>query len=66
VVAQVRVTPEIHAGCVFLPFHWTHLDGALKVGNNLTHDAIDPISKQPELKHCAVRVRPLVMPGDLA
>ena len=27
--------------------------------------ALDPVSKQPELKHCAVRVRMLPMPGEL-
>ena len=59
VVAQVRVTPEIAAGTVFLPFHWTRLDGSLKPANNLTHGGVDPTSGQPELKHCAVRVRGL-------
>jgi ferredoxin-nitrate reductase len=62
VIAQVRVTPEIAAGTVFLPFHWTRLDGPFKPANNLTHGAIDPISKQPELKHCAVRLRALPTP----
>jgi anaerobic selenocysteine-containing dehydrogenase len=64
VVVQVRVTPEMRAGSVFLPFHWTRLDGQLKAANNLTHGAVDPISKQPELKHCAVRLRALPRPGE--
>ncbi len=64
VVAQVRVTSEISPGTVFLPFHWTRLDGPEKPANNLTHAAPDPISKQPELKHCAVRVRALRSPED--
>ena len=63
VVAQVRITPEIAQGTAFLPIHWTRLDGQLKPANNLTHGALDPVSKQPELKHCAVRVRALAMPG---
>jgi ferredoxin-nitrate reductase len=66
VVAQVRITPEIAEGTVFLPFHWTRLDGQLKPANNLTHGAVDPVSKQPELKHCAVRVRALAIPGEQA
>ena len=66
VVAQVRITTEIAAGSVFLPFHWTRLDGFLKPANNLTHSAVDPISKQPELKHCAVRVRALPAPEELS
>ena len=58
-VAQVRVTAEIAEGSVFLPFHWGRGDGHYKAANNLTHHAVDPLSAQPELKHCAVRVRPL-------
>jgi ferredoxin-nitrate reductase len=65
VVTQVRVTAEMSPGTVFLPFHWTRLDGPEKPANNLTHGAIDPISKQPELKHCAVRVRALRTPEEL-
>jgi anaerobic selenocysteine-containing dehydrogenase len=65
VVSQVRVTPEIAPGTVFLPFHWTRLDGPEKSANNLTHGAIDPVSKQPELKHCAVRVRALPSPEEI-
>lgn len=65
VVAQVRVTPEVASGTVFLPFHWTRSDGRLKPANNLTHGAVDPTSKQPELKHCAVRVRALPVPEAL-
>jgi anaerobic selenocysteine-containing dehydrogenase len=65
VVSQVRVTPEIAPGTVFLPFHWTRLDGPEKPANNLTHGAVDPVSKQPELKHCAVRVRALPTPENL-
>jgi anaerobic selenocysteine-containing dehydrogenase len=65
VIAQVRVTPEVAVGTVFLPFHWTRQDGRQKPANNLTHGAIDPVSKQPELKHCAVRVRALPTPEEL-
>jgi ferredoxin-nitrate reductase len=65
VVVQVRVTSEIAPGTVFLPFHWTRQDGAEKPANNLTHAAIDPVSKQPELKHSAVRVRALALPDAL-
>jgi len=56
VVVPVRVTAEIREGTVFLPFHWTRRDGLHKATNNLTHDAHDPESRQPELKHCAVRI----------
>lgn len=54
--ARAVVTEDIEPGTVFAPFHWGDLwtgDGSL---NNATHDAADPISKQPELKGAAVRL----------
>lgn len=57
VMAQCRVTEEIARGTCFLPFHWGRDQGFFKAANNLTISARDPISRQPELKACAVRVR---------
>jgi ferredoxin-nitrate reductase len=57
VMAQCRVTEEIVQGTCFLPFHWGRDEGFFKAANNLTNSARDPISRQPELKACAVRVR---------
>lgn len=57
--ARVVVTEGIEPGTVFVPFHWGDLwagDGSL---NNTTHDAADPVSRQPELKGAAVRVEPV-------
>lgn len=57
----------IRPGVAFAPFHWGLLharagDGQL---NALSHDATDPVSRQPELKAMAVRVEALVaaLPG---
>ncbi len=47
----VRLTPRIRPGVVFIPFHF-----AEAAANALTHAALDPISKIPEYKVCAVRV----------
>ncbi|MEV4419013.1 molybdopterin-dependent oxidoreductase [Patulibacter sp. NPDC049589] len=52
----------IRPGVAFAPFHWGLLhapagDGQL---NALSHDATDPVSRQPELKAMAVRVEALV------
>jgi hypothetical protein len=44
-------------GACFLPFHWSREQGFFKAANNLTISGRDPISRQPELKACAVRVR---------
>ena len=57
VMAQARVTEEIVQGTCFLPFHWSRDEGFFKAANNLTLSARDPVSRQPELKACAVRVR---------
>ncbi|MCM1983486.1 molybdopterin oxidoreductase family protein [Lyngbya confervoides] len=52
----VKVTPAIAPGTVFMPMHWGFLwaDGAEV--NALTHPEACPISLEPELKACAVRL----------
>ena len=60
--AQARVTGTIREGTCFLPFHWGRRLGFYKAANNLTLGARDPLSHQPELKACAVRVRSLGKP----
>jgi ferredoxin-nitrate reductase len=57
VMVQCRVTEEIIRGTCFLPFHWGRDQGFFKAANNLTISARDPVSRQPELKACAVRLR---------
>jgi assimilatory nitrate reductase catalytic subunit len=52
-----RVTRNIRQGTLFTPFHWGDLWGPDSDVNRLTLEDYDPISKQSELKHCAVRVR---------
>ena len=49
--------------------HWgsAHLGGAGAHGiNALTSPAFDPVSRQPELKHCAVRITKAELPWRLA
>jgi assimilatory nitrate reductase catalytic subunit len=53
-VFQADVTVDIREDTVFAPFHW---DGD-QSANLLTNTALDPISRMPEFKVCAVRVRP--------
>ena len=50
--APVRLSDDIRADTVFMPFHWAGKGRA----NSLTSDALDPISRMPEFKVCAVRV----------
>jgi formate dehydrogenase major subunit len=49
--ANVKVSDMAVNGTVFLPFHFA--DAA---ANRLTNSALDPVSKIPEFKVCAVRV----------
>ncbi|MFD4567754.1 molybdopterin-dependent oxidoreductase [Streptomyces sp. NPDC058467] len=51
-VAPARITPTIRPDTVFMPFHWPGEGRA----NNLTNPALDPTSRMPEFKTCAVRV----------
>jgi len=59
VIAQARVSETIREGTCFLPFHWGRRLGFYKAANNLTLTVRDPLSHQPELKACAVRLRAL-------
>ncbi|WP_369356592.1 molybdopterin oxidoreductase family protein [Streptomyces sp. cg2] len=51
-VAPARVSPAIRPDTVFMPFHWPGEGRA----NSLTNPALDPASRMPEFKVCAVRV----------
>ena len=55
--AVVRVTEDARPGCVFSPFHWADSFGPRSNVNAVTSDAVDPVSGQPELKACAVRLQ---------
>jgi sulfite reductase (NADPH) flavoprotein alpha-component len=58
-VVQVRVTAETRQGTCFMLSHWARQFGFYRSANNLTLTARDPLSRQPELKACAVRVQKL-------
>ncbi len=52
--ALARITEKAVEGTVFVPFHY-----AEAAANLLTHSSLDPVSKIPGYKVCAVRVEPL-------
>ncbi|MFH9676446.1 molybdopterin oxidoreductase family protein [Streptomyces sp. NPDC017405] len=54
-VAPARITDTIRPDTVFMPFHWPGEGRA----NTLTNPALDPTSRMPEFKSCAVRVEVL-------
>jgi assimilatory nitrate reductase catalytic subunit len=51
-VAPARITTGIRPDTVFMPFHWPGEGRA----NTLTNPALDPTSRMPEFKACAVRL----------
>ncbi|MEU7012456.1 molybdopterin oxidoreductase family protein [Streptomyces sp. NPDC046385] len=51
-VAPARITTAIRPDTVFMPFHWAGEGRA----NTLTNPALDPVSRMPEFKVCAVRL----------
>jgi ferredoxin-nitrate reductase len=59
-----RITENVTPGSVFAPFHWgaIHLEPGAGAVNAVTARALDPVSRQPELKACAVRLEPVRVP----
>ncbi|MFE1252253.1 molybdopterin oxidoreductase family protein [Streptomyces fungicidicus] len=51
-VAPARISTAIRPDTVFMPFHWAGEGRA----NTLTNPALDPTSRMPEFKACAVRL----------
>lgn len=50
--ARARLSRDIRTDTLFMPFHWAGSGSA----NLLTNPALDPDSKMPEFKVCAVRI----------
>jgi assimilatory nitrate reductase catalytic subunit len=51
-VVRARFTRDIREDTLFVPFHW----GGPGSINRLTNPALDPTSRMPEFKVCAVRI----------
>jgi assimilatory nitrate reductase catalytic subunit len=51
-VVRARLSRDIRFDTLFVPFHW----GGAGSANALTHGALDPVSKIPEFKVCAVKI----------
>jgi assimilatory nitrate reductase catalytic subunit len=65
---RLAVSDDVRSAQCYLPMHWGRMSlaGAGSHGiNALTISAFDPISKQPELKHAAVRVERAALPWQL-
>ncbi|MVN21593.1 nitrate reductase [Mucilaginibacter arboris] len=54
---KAKLTSNIKKDVVFLPMHWGKiLNSDLNRANNVTNDLVDPVSKEPDFKFCAVSV----------
>ena len=58
---KAQVVTTIRPDTVFIPYHWA----GRKAANQLTISAQDPVSKIPEYKVCAVRIRPGTAPAEV-
>lgn len=53
VLFSVSITLDVRADTLFAPFHW----GGKQAANILTVPALDPLSRMPEFKVCAVKAQ---------
>jgi assimilatory nitrate reductase catalytic subunit len=53
VTFTVALSADIRPDTLFAPFHW----GGREAANLLTNPALDPVSRMPEFKICAVRAK---------
>jgi ferredoxin-nitrate reductase len=55
---KAKLATTIKRGVVFLPMHWGKILGSdLNRANNITNNLVDPVSKEPDFKFCAVHVQ---------
>jgi assimilatory nitrate reductase catalytic subunit len=59
-VVRARLTDVVRPDTLFAPFHW----GGRATVNDLTNPVLDPTSRMPEFKVCAVSVRRLEQQTD--
>jgi assimilatory nitrate reductase catalytic subunit len=65
---RLAASDDVRSGQCYVPMHWGKLSLAASGShgiNALTVPAFDPVSKQPELKHTAVRVERAALPWSL-
>jgi assimilatory nitrate reductase catalytic subunit len=65
IVLPVAASDEVRPGQVFVAMHWGRRSLSHDGVNALTVSAFDPVSKQPELKHAALRIEPAALPWRL-
>ena len=56
------ITARVLPGGCFTPFHWNDVFGEDLAINAVTNDAVDPVSRQPAFKFCAVALTRVMSP----
>jgi len=51
VITRASISERINAGAVYMTYQWW-----IGACNELTQDNLDPVSKTPETKYCAVKL----------
>lgn len=64
-VVRVRSSDDMMPTQTYMPMHWGRQNMNGLGSNALTTGAFDPVSKQPELKHAAIKVEKLDLPWRL-
>ncbi|HET6719947.1 MAG TPA: nitrate reductase, partial [Rhodocyclaceae bacterium] len=62
IVLPVVADPALKPGHASIPMHWGRRRQADSAANELLAAALDPYSKQPELKHAAIRIEKATLP----
>ena len=62
-VLPAMISERVLPGNCFAPFHWNDVYGDNLAINAVTHDAVDPVSRQPGFKYCAVALRKVELIG---
>ena len=65
ILLEIRADDGLRGGECFLPMHWSSAFASHAGVNLLMPDAVDPQSRQPELKHAAIQVQAIALPYAL-
>ena len=65
IVLPVAASDELKPGNGFIAMHWGGRSLSHAGVNELTLSVVDPVSRQPELKHAAIRVEAAALPWRL-
>lgn len=65
-VVPACISDRVLPGTCFVPMHWNDNFGEALCINEVTSDAVDPVSLQPEYKYAAVSLQRVTQAADIA